>query len=404
MTRNFGSKGCMFSFSLLLFAYLFSQFFRSFVTIIAADLTRDLGFGPAELGWISSAWFAAFALAQFPVGYLLDTAGPRRTTAALMLAGVAGGLLFALSNSLAVSMLAMALIGIGCAPVLMAALYIFGRMAAPERFAMLAALFVGLGNIGNLMAATPLAYAAQTFGWRSSMAAVGLTMGLAALLVFLFLADPPKAEHHGSKTSMLGDILTILRMPALWFMFPLHAVSYAAVATERGLWIGPFMESVHGLDAITRGHAAFAMSLGMALGAFACGPAVRFMGGPKPPAVLANAVAAGLFLLLGLWIGMPTALAAAVLVGIGFFGLSYSLLLGHGRMFFPDHLLGRGVTCLNFFAIGGAGVMQALTGNAMKGLLASGSAPAEAFAFIHTGIGLVVLLALLLFLRAPARP
>jgi MFS family permease len=404
MALHHGPEGAMVTFSLLLFAYLFSQFFRSFVSIIAADLTRDLGFGPAELGWISSAWFTAFALAQFPVGYLLDTAGPRRTTAALMLAGVAGGLLFAVSNSLAVSMLAMALIGIGCSPVLMAALYIFGRIAAPERFAMLASLFVGLGNIGNLMAATPLAYAAQTFGWRTSMAAVGLAMGLAALLVLVMLADPPKAERQGGKTSLFGDILTILRMRALWLVFPLHAVSYAAVATERGLWIGPFLETVHGLDAIGRGNIAFAMSLGMALGALACGPATRLMGGSKPPAILANAIALGLFLMLGLWTAMPVALASAVLVGIGFFGLSYSLLLSHGRPFFPDHLLGRGVTLLNFLSIGGAGVMQALTGNLMKGLLASGTAPAEAFAFIHTGIGLAVLLALLLFLRAPARP
>ncbi len=394
----------MLTFALLLFAYLFSQFFRSFVSIIAADLTRDLGFGPAELGWISSAWFAAFALAQFPIGYLLDTVGPRRTMASLMLAGVAGGLLFALSNSFAVSLLAMALIGIGCSPVLMAGLYIFGRTAAPERFAMLASLLVGLGNIGNLVAATPLAYAAETIGWRVSMAAVGMSMAVAALLTFLFLSDPPRVERREGKTSMLGDVLTIMRMRALWFVFPIHVFSYAAVATERGLWIGPFLESVHGVEAIARGNIAFAMSVGMALGALACGPVARLMGEAKKPAVIANFVTLGLFLMLGFLTAMPVTLIAIVLTGIGFFGLSYSLLLSHGRPFFPDHLLGRGVTFLNFLAIGGAGLMQAVTGNVMKGLLTSGTTPAEAYAVIHTGIGLAILLALLLYLRAPARP
>jgi predicted MFS family arabinose efflux permease len=394
----------MASFCLVLFAYLFSQFFRSFIAIVAADLGRDLGFGPAELGWISAAWFTAFALAQFPVGYLLDTLGPRRTMASLMLSGVVGGLLFAVSGGFVTSMAAMALIGVGCSPILMAGLYIFGRTAAPERFPMLASLLVGLGNIGNLVAASPLAYAAQTFGWRPSMAAVGTLMGLAALLTFLFLPDPPKAERRGGKTPMLGDIGTILRMRALWLVFPIHAVSYAAVATERGLWIGPYLADVHGLDALARGNIAFAMSVGMALGALACGPAARWMGGSKSPAILANAITIGLLLLLGFWTGVPVAIAAFILTGIGFFGLSYSLLLSHGRPFFPDHLLGRGVTFLNFLAIGGAGIMQAVTGQVMDRLLASGQSAPAAYSMIHIGMGLSVLVILLLFLRAPEKP
>ncbi len=83
------------TFYLLLFAYLFSQFFRSFLTIIAADLTRDLGYGPAELGWIGSAWFIAFA-SPVPVGYLLDTVG--RAAPWVVDAGRRGGaMIFALS-------------------------------------------------------------------------------------------------------------------------------------------------------------------------------------------------------------------------------------------------------------------------------------------------------------------
>jgi sugar phosphate permease len=394
----------MIPFSLLLFAYLFSQFFRSFVSIVAGDLTRDLGFGPAELGWISSAWFTAFALAQFPVGYLLDTVGPRRTMASLMLAGVAGGLLFATSGGFITSMMAMALIGIGCSPILMSGLYIFGRTAAPERFPMLASLLLGLGSMGNLLAATPLAYAAQNFGWRPSMAAVGLAMGLAAITAFLFLPDPPKAERREGKTSMLGDVVTILKMRALWLVFPIHAVSYAAVATERGLWVGPYLADVHGLDAIARGNVAFSMSVGMALGALFCGPAARWMKGPKPPAVIANALTVILLLALGLWADISVSLVAVILTALGFFGLSYSLLLSHGRPFFPDHLLGRGVTFLNFLSIGGAGLMQAFTGQIMDRLLLSGTPVHAAYSMIHIGMGLAVLCVLLLFLKAPAKP
>jgi sugar phosphate permease len=392
------------TFLVLLFAYLFSQFFRSFVSIIAADLTRDLGFGPAELGWISSAWFLAFALSQFPVGYLLDTKGPRRTMGWLMTAGVVGGLLFSLSNGLAMSVAGMVLVGIGCSPMLMAGLYIFGRTSPPERFAMLASLLVGLGNIGNLVAATPLALAASTIGWRMSMAGVSVALALATVLVLILLKDPPQIERKDGKASMVGDILTVLKIRALWFMLPIHLFGYAAVATERGLWIGPFLQSVHGLDAILRGNVAFAMSVGMACGALACGPAARLLHGPKSPAVIATALSVVLFLTLAFFPQLPVLVVAGVLTAIGFFGLTYSLLLSHARPFLPDYLLGRGVTFLNFLAIGGAGLMQAITGKAMEKTLLSGVAPSEAYSYLHGGIGVILLVVLLAFLRAPAKP
>jgi MFS family permease len=393
------------TFAVLLFAYLFSQFFRSFLTIIAADLTREIGFDSGDLGWIGSSWFISFALSQFVVGYLLDTVGPRRTMAGMMMAGVVGALVFALSGSFAMSAAGMALIGVGCAPMLMTGLYIFGRTEPPARFATLSSLLIGLGNAGNLAAATPLAWSAQTFGWRASMAAVGLAMGLAAALVWFMLRDPPKAERAGGgKASVFADLLAVLRIRALWPALPLHLVSYAAIATERGLWVGPFLEKVHGLDAIQRGNIVFLMSVGMAAGALACAPAARFLGQPKLPGAIGNGLTVALFLALALLPGLGLAAVGAILVGIGFFGLTYSLLLSHGRHFFPDHLLGRGVTLLNFFAIGGAGLMQAASGEAMERLIAGGASLAAAFSAIHLAIGVTVGVALAPFLFAKRAP
>ena len=58
--------------AVLLFAYVLSQFFRAFLAIVAADLTRELGLDAAQLGTLSAVWFAAFAVTQFPVGVTLD--------------------------------------------------------------------------------------------------------------------------------------------------------------------------------------------------------------------------------------------------------------------------------------------------------------------------------------------
>ena len=36
-------------------------------------------------------------------------------------------------------------------------------------------------------------------------------------------------------------------------------------------------------------------------------------------------------------------------------------MMAHGRSFYPPHLLGRGVTLMNLFGIGGVGIMQTVS-------------------------------------------
>ena len=62
----------MIAYVALLAAYVFSQFYRAFLAVIAPDLSRDLGLGPNELGQLSAIFFAVFALAQLPIGFALS--------------------------------------------------------------------------------------------------------------------------------------------------------------------------------------------------------------------------------------------------------------------------------------------------------------------------------------------
>ena len=96
-------------------AYMLSQFYRSFLAIVAPNLTQELGLGPAELGALSGVWFGTFAFAQFPIGWALDSFGPRRTLAGAMLAAVTGAFLFAAAEGFVTMLVSMALIGIGAA-------------------------------------------------------------------------------------------------------------------------------------------------------------------------------------------------------------------------------------------------------------------------------------------------
>ena len=60
-------------------AYVLSQFYRSFLAVIAPELAQELGLDPQALGNLQAFWIAGFVAMQFPVGVALDTLGPRRT-------------------------------------------------------------------------------------------------------------------------------------------------------------------------------------------------------------------------------------------------------------------------------------------------------------------------------------
>lgn len=343
---------------LLGFAYILSQFFRAFLAVLSPFLRTDIGAGPEALADASGLWFITFAAMQIPIGWALDTLGPRRTAATLLLLGGGGGAaVFALATAPVHVSIAMALIGIGCAPVLMASYYIFARDYPPARFAALAAIMVGVGTSGNVFASFPVAYAAETFGWRFSLWGLAALTTLTAIGIWLFVNDPAKPEGEEG-----GSFLGVFRIRALWFIFPLMAVSYAWIGAYRGLWIGPYLEDVFAASPSAIGWVTFAMGLAMIAGTFAYGPMDRILGTRK------WLIAGGSIIMLAVTVAMAILpaqsflLIAVLAVALGFFGMTYPQIMAHGRAFLPQHLVGRGITMLNLCSIGGVGVMQFVSG------------------------------------------
>ena len=390
---------------IFLIAYIFSQFFRSCLAVISADLTRDLGLGPAELGNLTAIWFITFSLSQFTIGYLLDRHGPRRTCSYMMLIAVLGAAMFASATSYAMALTGMGLIGIGCAPILMAALFYFGRRSHPERFPFYTSVMVGIGNLGNLLGAAPLAWAVAAIGWRHAMLVIAGLTALSAVSVYLVVDDPPRAVRtDGQKRGALAELWEIISLRTIWPCYALTLVSYAVLAAERGLWIGPFLQQVHGFDAIQRGNAAFWMALGMALGAMSVSPLVPLLGNMKRVALLGSVGAISAFATLGLVRDLSSTATVVVLFLGGLFGMCYGVIMSHSRLFFPEHLLGRGVTFVNFLSIGGAGVALSISGFFVRGAEARGLPPVEIFSQLHLAFASVVTIGALYYLTAPAWP
>lgn len=344
----------------LVLGYLLSQFYRSFLAVLAGLLQTDIGVSADDLAFSSGLWFLVFALMQLPVGWALDSFGPRRTTALMLgLGGTGGAVVFALAQNAVHVHLAMALLGVGCAPVLMAAYFIFARSFSPAIFATLAGSVIGFGSLGNILGALPMAWAAEAFGWRPSIFALAVVTALVSAVIWMVVQDPPKAESPGGAK---GSLLDLLRIPALWLLVPLLAVNYAPAAGLRGLWAGPFYTDVYGASATGIGQVTLLMAFAMIAGNFAYGPLDRLLGTRK--GVVLGGNLCGVLCLGALWLFPLSGFwqAGILLAAVGFFGASFPMIMAHGRSFFPAHLTGRGVTLLNLFSIGGVGLLQMISG------------------------------------------
>lgn len=384
----------------LFVAYLLSQFYRSFLAVLTPDLQAELGVTPSDLSWAVGVWFLAFAATQVPVGVLLDRIGPRRTLGwALMLGGGGGALLFSAAQGRWGLIAGMALLGSGCAPMLTSGMFLFARRFDPARFATLTGLMIGVGSLGNVASAAPFAFAADAFGWRASMAALGGCAAVLALALLALIRDPPRvAQSPGS--AGLGGFWELLRMPVFWPLLPVALANYSVSAGIRGLWAGPYLQDVHGFDALAIGAATTWMALAMAAGNFAYGPLDRVLGTRKWLIFFGNGAGAACTAALAVAAPGPTT-AVALLAALGFLGSSYAVLSAHFRAFVPPRLMGRGVTLSNIFGIGGVGLGQFASGAFFD---AAGGGPAGHDAvFLWYSGALAAALAVYLFSR-DARP
>jgi predicted MFS family arabinose efflux permease len=384
---------------------ILSQFFRSSLGVIAPDLMVELRLTADELGLLSGAFFLIFAALQVPIGILLDRFGGRTVLPAAMVLAVAGSLLFAAADGFAGVLAGRLLIGIGCAGLMIGSLTILGRWCPPSRFATAMSILFAGANAGGLIATRPLAEAASVWGWRASFFGLALIAAALSLLFYLVVRDAPPEHHYHRRTperlsTVVSGVRELFRLKDLLCVLPMVAIGYASSVTILGLWGGPYLSEAYGLAEVPRGNALSAMAIATILGTFAFGPLDRRFG-TRRGVVTVGALAT--IVPLAILAAAPRSAAwhATLLLALfGFLG-SYSLVvMAHGLALVPDRLAGRGAAVLNTALMGGAGLLQALTGRLMGAFPdRQGDAAALPYALLFTFLVASIAAALAVYRR-----
>jgi MFS family permease len=349
-------------------------------------LQVELGLGPADLGFMTGTFFAAYAASQLPVGLALDRFGPRLVAGSLMALGALGCAVFAAAGGLAALTLGRVLLGVGLGSVLLAGLKAFSLWWPQDRFATVSGVFFATGSLGALAAATPLALLETAVGWRSAFWFFAVAVLGATLLVLT--ATPrgggrlPDAVQSAVRGAGAGTDLARLMLFGACFTGPILAF--------QTLWAGPMLFDVFGYDAVRTGNLLLLLSLGVTAGYASSGALADRFGLAR-----VSATALAVFALAQAGLAMLHEPSLPWLLPLfGFAGGHCILALPNARRRMGRALSGRATGTVNAASIAGAFALQWAIG-ALVATVAEPAAGYRAALLATSGLSVLALLAYL---------
>jgi len=327
--------------------YFLSYVYRTINAVLSPHLAAELGLNASDLGLLTSVYFLTFAAFQLPLGLLLDRFGPRRVEATLLLFAAAGAGLFAISRDSLGLVVGRGLIGLGVSACLMSSFKAFVLWFPAARLPVVNGWILAAGGLGALVATAPVEAALRLTGWRGVFA--GLMLLSIAVAVALWLAVPERshAAPVGSGREQWRGVATIFRSPLFWRIAPCSVVSQAAFMAIQGLWAGPWLRDVAGLDRTAAAGYLFWIAAAMVAGFLGMGQLTYRLArrGMAPLKVAAGGMA--LFMLTQLALLLKLGPLGPLWVLFGFLGTAGTLNYAILTQAFPPALAGRVNTALN---------------------------------------------------------
>ncbi|MCC8999998.1 MAG: MFS transporter [Candidatus Contendobacter sp.] len=327
--------------------YFLSYLYRTINAVLSPHLAADLRLDAGDLGLLTSVYFLTFAAFQLPLGLLLDRFGPRRVEATLLLFAAVGAGLFAFSANRTELLIGRGLIGLGVSACLMASFKAFVLWFPVTRLPAINGWIMAAGGLGALAATAPVEMALTLTGWRGMFAGLATLSFAVAAALFLVVPERGGGSVAGGWQAQWRGLVDIYRSPVFWRIAPSSVLSQATFLAIQGLWAGPWLRDVMGLDKAATAGILFWMAAAMIAGFVGMGQLVyRLSQRGIPPLAVA---AVGMALFMGVQWALLFKLGPMLLLWVlfGFIGVVGTLTYAILTQAFPPALAGRVNTALN---------------------------------------------------------
>jgi MFS family permease len=386
------------------FGYFLTHVFRVVNAVAGPEISAEVGIATAELGFLTSVYFLAFAAFQLPLGILLDRYGPNRVQGALLVVAAIGATLFALADDLATLSAGRALIGLGVSAGLMAAFKAYSARLPAEKLPLANGLHMAAGSLGVLAGGLPVELAMDALGWRGLFLGLAVLSLAAAAVLFFGVRDGGIGKGAESFRALIAGVGHVLAAPAFIRLAPLSVAVQASGLALIALWVGPWLREVAGYAPDGAATIVSLMGVGMIVGYALCAITTNRLVASGVP--LARIMIAGYliyFAILPVIILIDPAWAAPVwlvfALCMSFGPLSYPVL---GALF-SGALTGRVHTALNFLVFVTAFALQWAFGVVVEVLTPSLGVDGAYDAALWALVGLQAASFVWYVVKAPAR-
>ena len=227
------------------FGYFISNLLRAITATISPELVSEFNLTSGELGLLGGGYFLGFASVQIPLGYLLDSKGPKKIVSYFLSLSIVGLILFASAQNLTMLLISRVLIGVGVGACLMGPLTAYRIWFQDETQQRANSWMLMVGAIGMLSSSLPVQYLLPLIGWRSIFLNLALLTLICIILIIIFI---PKWEIKSFKNEQFNEnkLSTVWKNPLFKSLIPMGFFSYGGLFAIQTLWAGPWMIKVSG--------------------------------------------------------------------------------------------------------------------------------------------------------------
>ena len=225
--------------------YFISTLLRAITATISPELVSEFNLTSGELGLLGGGYFLGFASVQIPLGYLLDSKGPRKIVSYFLSLSIVGLILFATAQNLTMLLISRVLIGVGVGACLMGPLTAYRIWFQDETQQRANSWMLMVGAIGMLSSSLPVQYFLPLVGWRAIFLSLALLTFVCILLIIIFI---PKWQSKSIDNKHLNEskLSTVWNNPLFKSLVPMGFFSYGGLFAIQTLWAGPWMIKVSG--------------------------------------------------------------------------------------------------------------------------------------------------------------
>jgi ACS family D-galactonate transporter-like MFS transporter len=172
------------------FGVLINYIDRGALSVAQKPLQSELGLGPAAFGLLSSAFFWIYALAQVPIGVLLDRFGVMLLSRISALLWTVASVLTAIAPNFALLLTARAFLGIAEAPTFPANAKAVGYWFPRSERSFATSLFDAAAKLSNGIGVLFTGWLLLLFGWRGMFWTTAVLSLVFFALFYIFYRNP----------------------------------------------------------------------------------------------------------------------------------------------------------------------------------------------------------------------